>query len=151
MRLISHVLATWVLMISFTSFAAGSGVSAVDARWIKAMKAGDADAVAECYAKDAILWAAGAPVANGADQIRATYKHVFGSFIVHDAALTEISSETIGSKSVAWGTYQLTLAPKAGGATVNVTGRYTVVARQEHGVWVYAVDHASDDPSQPPN
>jgi uncharacterized protein (TIGR02246 family) len=150
MRLLSRVLAGCFLLVTISSFAAGSGVSAVDVEWIKAMKSGDAAAAAKCYSKDAVLWVAGAPVAKGAEEIRAAYEGLFSHYVIKDASLTEIGSETIGNRSIAWGTYQMGIVPKAGGLAVSTTGRYTVVAQRQHGGWVYTVDHASDDPSQSP-
>jgi ketosteroid isomerase-like protein len=137
-----------VLFMSANSvFAAGSGVSAADAAWIKAMKAGDVAAVTGCYASDALVWVTGATLAKGTKEIRAGYEGYFAAYTVKDAVVTEMGSETVGNKSVGWGSYNLTLLPKAGGAAVNETGRYTEVAKRVGGKWVYTVDHASDDPA----
>jgi hypothetical protein len=39
------------------------------------------------------------------------------------------------------------LQPKSGGAPFTMTGRSTVVAKQEGGKWVYVLDHASLHPA----
>ncbi len=129
------------------SFAAPSGVSTVDTAWVKAMKAGEVAAAVKCYANNAVVWVSGAPLATGSKEIRAAYEGYFAAYTVKDAEIKEIGSETIGNKSVAWGTYQLTVVPKAGGNPVTATGRYTEVAKRVGATWVYTVDHASDDPA----
>jgi uncharacterized protein (TIGR02246 family) len=129
---------------------AGSGTSAVDAAWVKAVKAGDVEAATACYADDAVAWFPGGPVAKGRDAIREAYKQFLGSVTIQDATLTELGSKTIGSDSVAWGSFTMTSVPKSGGKPVVETGRYTEVARKVKGKWVYIVDHASDDPPPAP-
>ena len=53
-----------------------------------------------------------------------------------------------GTRNVAtgWGTFSLTLTPKAGGTPATLTGRYTMVVERRGGKWVYVVDHASAEP-----
>ncbi|MEP6637053.1 MAG: hypothetical protein ABJB97_10035 [Acidobacteriota bacterium] len=51
---------------------------------------------------------------------------------------------------VAWGEYSLTLTPEAGGTPITSTGRFSEIARKEGGKWVYAVDHASPNPTAAP-
>ena len=142
--------AAFLLVSAASSYASGSGVATVDAAWIRAMKSGDVAAVANCYDKDAISWLTGAPIAKGSVEIRAAYNRYLDAYSVKDVSMTEVGSETVGNKSVAWGTYRFTTAPKAGGAAVTATGRYTEIAKRVGGKWVYIVDHASDDPTAPP-
>ena len=126
---------------------AASGVSEVDAAWLKAMKAGDAEAASNCYASDALLWVKGAPLTRGSKEILDAYKGFLAAYTVVDGAIDELGSETIGDKSVAWGTYRLVMIPKAGGKKVSDIGRYTEVAVKNSDRWVYTVDHASGDPA----
>ena len=132
------------------SFAAG-GVAAVDAAWVKAVKAGDVEAATACYADDAIAWFPGGPVAKGKDAIRDGYKQFLGNVTIQDATLNELGSKTIGGDSVSWGSFTMTTVPKSGGKPVVESGRYTEVARKVKGKWVYIVDHASDDPPPAPS
>lgn len=140
------------LMLMYTTFsiASSSGVSTVDAAWVKAMKSGDVAAAVRCYANDAVVWVTGARLAKGTKEIRAAYEGYFSAYTVNDVSVSEIGSETIGNKSVAWGTYQLTVTSKVGGTPSTVTGRYTEIAKRAGKGWVYTVDHASDDPAPPP-
>ncbi|MEO8747107.1 MAG: nuclear transport factor 2 family protein [Rhodanobacter sp.] len=144
------ITAVFLLVFASSSYASESGVATVDAVWIKAMKSGDVAAVVNCYDKNAISWLTGAPIAKGSVETRAAYKRFLAAYSVKGVSITEAGSETVGNKSVAWGTYRFTTALKAGGAPVTSTGRYTEIAKRVGGKWVYIVDHASDDPTSPP-
>lgn len=146
-KLIRIVVGASLLASTVSVSFAKSGVAAVDVAWVKAMKAGDVSAVVNCYANDALLWTGGAPLAKGASEIRAQYEGMFAAFTIKDASLIEVGSKSVGDESVSWGRFVLSLAPKAGGATMTATGRYTVVAKRIGGKWVYTVDHASNDPT----
>lgn len=139
-----------LLISAVSSFAADTGVSIVDAAWVKAMKAGDVAAVVACYADDAVAWIPGAPLMKGAKEIRAGFQGYFAAYTVQDASVTEMGSESIGDKSVGWGSFKITTVPKAGGPPLTEVGRYTEVAKRVGGKWVYIVDHASDDPAPSP-
>jgi uncharacterized protein (TIGR02246 family) len=137
------------LVVTVRSHAAESGAQIVDAAWIAAVKANDIDAVMKCYAPDAIMWLPNAPTARGAKAIRASYEGLLSANTVKDASLSEVTYRTLGKASVAWGKFSLTLAPKAGGDPVVMTGRFTEVAERRAGRWVYVVDHASAEPAPP--
>ncbi len=126
-----------------------SGSQAVDEAWKKAILANDLDAVVACYAPDAVFWGPGDPEAKGAKAIRENYAGVLRDNTVKDAKLSDTHYRTFGKTSVGWGRYSLTLAPKAGGAPVTMTGRFSNVAEERNGKWVYISDHASADPPPP--
>ena len=134
------------LIAAVPSSAAESGAQIVDARWLAAMKANDVEAVMKCYAGDAVVWLPNAPSARGANEIRATYEGLLSANTVKDATLADVTYKTVGKLSIAWGRFSLTLAPKAGGDPVVMTGRFTEVAERRGNTWVYIVDHASADP-----
>ena len=127
--------------------AADMGAQAVDAAWVKAMKANNLDAVMQCYAPNAVAWLPGMREARGAQAIRAAYQGLLSANTVKDAALVDTKYKTTGNMSVGWGKYSITLIPKAGGAPVVMTGRYNEVAERRAGKWVYIVDHASAEPT----
>ena len=145
-RFVRAVLGGLLLASVISVAAAESGASFVDAAWIKAMKAGDVSAVVECYASDAVFWGNGAPLAKGTKEIRSSYEEYLSAYTVKDASLIEMGNETVGDKSFAWGRFVITIAPKAGGASITTSGRYTVMAKRIAGKWVYTLDHASADP-----
>jgi len=126
------------------------GIQGTDARWEKAMRAGDASAAAACYANDALLWFPGDAEAKGKDAIQKLYAGFFDAYKVVDVALTEPGSQTSGDLSAGWGHYMLKLQPKKGGDPVVLKGRYTAAAKKIGGQWVYVADHASAEPEPTP-
>ena len=127
--------------------AAEMGARAVDAAWVKAMRANDLNAVMKCYASDAVAWLPGMREARGERAIRAAYQSLLSANTVKDAALSDTKYKATGNMSVGWGQYSITLVPKAGGHPTVMTGRYNDVAERRAGTWVYIVDHASAEPT----
>jgi len=146
-KLVSVAVVLVAASFGFPGYAASKGVPAVDAAWMKATKAGDVDAATKCYAADAVAWFPGGPMAKGTQQIHDAYKDWFSSTVIQDVKMTQLGVKTVGDESVGWGTYTVTSAPNAGGASTTQSGRYTEVAKKIDGNWVYVVDHASDDPA----
>ena len=142
------------LILSALGFAsaaqAADGAEALDQAWMKAMKAGDAAAVAACYASDAVLWLPGAPEAKGAKAILDEYTGLLGANTVTEVSLTDGHYETSQNMSYGWGHFTMTLTPKAGGAPTTMAGRYVDVAKKVGGKWKYVADHASTNPPPAP-
>ena len=138
-----------LILAATPSGAAESGAQSVDARWLAAVQANDVDAIMKCYAGDAIMWLPNAPMARGANEIRAAYAGLLSENTVKEAALKDVTYKTAGKLSLAWGRFSLTLVPKAGGEPLVLTGRFTEVAERRGNTWVYIVDHASADPAPP--
>jgi uncharacterized protein (TIGR02246 family) len=139
-----------VLALSPLAVYAQEGIQAVDAQWLKAIKANSVEALVACYASDAVMWMPNAPEARGTKAIRDVYTGMLSQFTVKDASLANAVSQTSGDLSTGWGNFTLTLQPKAGGAVVVEKGRFTAVAKKIGGKWLYAADHASDDPPPAP-
>jgi uncharacterized protein (TIGR02246 family) len=139
-----------LFLFTFAAHAAApeqsSGAQAVDEAWRKAMSANDLDAVVACYSKDAVLWLAGAMEAKGREAIRKAFALVLNANTVTEVTFANTHYETAANLSVGWGDYSIALVPKAGGNPVVLSGRFTVVAKQEDGKWVYIIDHASPRP-----
>ena len=112
-----------------------------------AFKSGNADAVAACYAEDAIIWFPGGSMAKGRTAIRDGFAHFLGGMTVKDAVLTTIDEVAMGDTRTAWGTYVITVVDKATKAETVQSGRFTDVSKKIDGRWVYIVDHPSDDPA----
>ena len=118
--------------------------------WKPAFTAGDADAVAACYAEDAVLWLPGAPMMRGRDAIRAGYADFFSHFTVKSMVITEAGHTRAGDEAASWGSFRLVTVSRADGKETIEVGRYTDVSRRIDGQWRYVVDHASDDPPAAP-
>lgn len=141
------------LLFSFLCFgvvaAAPDGAEGVDEAWRKAITGNDLNAVVSVYADDAVMWLPDAPEAKGREAIRKSYAGLLAANTVTGATLTNTHYESSGSLSVGWGNFTLTLSPKAGGDSVTLSGRFSVIAKKDGGKWVYVVDHASADPAPP--
>ena len=123
-----------------------SGAESLDAAWTKAMKTNDGEAVAACYASDAVLWLPDMPEARGAKAIHDAYAHLLAEMTVENVTLSNVSYQTSGDLSTGWGHGTLTLRPKKGGDAVVMQLRFIDVAKRVDGRWLYVADHASTEP-----
>jgi uncharacterized protein (TIGR02246 family) len=142
------ILAVSLLACSLPCFA--GGVQSVEAAWLKAIQANDAEALAKLYADDAVAWFPNEKEARGRAAILAEYQGLLGANTVTAASLSDTSHHTMGKASVGWGHFSLTLQPKAGGAPMVMAGRFTDVAELRGGHWRYVADHASAEPAAMP-
>ncbi len=140
------LLATSLALATPAALAADAPTSAGDC-FEPAFKAGDADAVAACYAQDAIIWFPGGPMAKGRAAIRDGFAGYFEHVAIKDASLDEMGQEALGDTRVTWGTYTFTFVDKDTQAVSVQTGRYTDIQKLIGGAWLYTVDHPSDDPA----
>ena len=144
------ILALLFSSVSFaTAWAAPAGVQAVDEAWRKAITANDLDGIMAVYAADAVMWLPDAPEAKGHEAIRKSFAALLAANTVTAVTFANTHYHTSGDLSVGWGDFTLSLSPKAGGNPVTMSGRFSVIARNENGKWVYVVDHASAQPPSP--
>lgn len=126
--------------------AAEPGQSAGDC-FVAAFKAGNADAVAACYAEDALMWFPGGPLATGRAAIRDGFAQYLAGVTVKDVELKELGRHATSDTVAAWGTYAFRTVDKATQAETLHRGRFTDVQKKIDGRWLYIVDHPSDDPA----
>jgi uncharacterized protein (TIGR02246 family) len=137
---------TCVLAMSASPLMAAPPESS-QACWQPAFEAGDADAVAQCYAPDAVMWLPGAPMMKGREAIRTGYADFFAASTIKSARLNELGKVSHGNEASSWGTFTVVTVSKKDGKEATESGRYTDVSRRINGRWQYLVDHASDDPA----
>jgi uncharacterized protein (TIGR02246 family) len=126
------------------------GGKIVDDAWVKAVTAGDVEAVVALYAPDAVLYAPDSMEARGTAAIRALYTEMLAANTVSNPSFNT-TYQTSGDLSTGWGTVTLTFTPKAGGAPQTMTVRVTAVTRKINAKWLYVADHASVPlPAGPP-
>ena len=77
----------WVLLTAVTPAYAQDGAKGVDEAWIRAVKAGDVDAVVALYAPDAVLYPPDALEMHGTAEIRASYTEMLGAMTINEAAI----------------------------------------------------------------
>ena len=139
-----------VLALVALPLRAADAPASASACWQPAFIAGDADAVAQCYAPDAVLWLPGAPTMRGRAAIRAGYAGFFAETRIKSAKLVEMGRFAHGNEICSWGSFTLVSVSRKDGKEFTERGRYTDVSRKVDGRWVYLVDHASDDPPAAP-
>jgi uncharacterized protein (TIGR02246 family) len=145
MRTTNLLVAACVLAVSVSPLLARSPDSA-QACWQPGFEKGDADAVARCYATDAVAWLPGSPMMKGREAIRAGYADFFAQSTIKAVTLNELGKVSHGNEASSWGTFSLVLVSRKDGKESTEVGRYTDVSRRIDGHWQYVVDHASDDP-----
>lgn len=114
--------------------------------FVAGFESGNADAVAACYAEDAIIWFPGGSMARGRAAIREGFAHYLASVTVKDVELTPMGHEAMGDTRIAWGTYVIRTVDKSTQVETVQRGRFTDVQKKVDGRWLYTVDHPSDDP-----
>lgn len=137
-------------LLSTPLFAADPGAQALDNAFVKAVKAGDIEAVVALYAPDAMLYPPGEMAAKGRDAIRAVWGGFLSANTVTECRLYETGYRTSGDTSIGWGRFSMTMQPKAGGSPLTLEGRFSDVAVKKDGKWLYVVDHASAPLPPPP-
>lgn len=140
------------LLLCGVALAAGVAVAAEPAAsagdcFHAGFKAGDADAVAACYAEDAVMWFPGGPMAKGRAAIRDGFAGYFANVTIKGIELSPMGEEAMGDTKVSWGTYAISTVDKATQVESVERGRFTEVSKKIDGRWLYTVDHPSDDPA----
>lgn len=139
-----------VLAVLSLPLVAAEKPDSVTACWQPAFMAGDADAVAQCYAPDAVFWLPGTPTMRGRAAIRAGYAGFFAGTRVKSIKLVEMGKFAHGNEVAAWGSFTAVYVSKKDGKESIEHGRYTDVSSKVDGHWMYLVDHASDEPPAVP-
>lgn len=132
-----------IALIAAATPAADSGLAALDKAWTKAVLANDAAAVAELYARDAVFYPPDSMEARGREAIRKGYQAFFAEMKVTDVKFLSAKYETHGDTSIGWGHFLLRMTPKSGADPLVMEGRFSEVARNIDGKWLYVHDHAS--------
>ncbi|GAA4867964.1 nuclear transport factor 2 family protein [Luteimonas vadosa] len=117
--------------------------------FLTAFKAGDAEAVAACYAEDAVMWFPGGPMVKGREAIRDGFAGYLATVEIKDVRLDGMGQESMGDTRVAWGTYEIHFVDKATQVESVDRGRFVDVQKKIDGRWLYTVDHPSSEPAAP--
>jgi uncharacterized protein (TIGR02246 family) len=133
---------TCLVCFSPVSFATESP-QALQEAFMAALKANNAQGLAECYTSDAVNFPVGSLVGTGPESVMESWGVFFAAYKVIDASLSESHLEVHGDTAVAWGLFIILAQPAEGGDAVEMKGRYMDVARNVDGAWLYVADHAS--------
>lgn len=124
-----------------------AAVLAVDSAFAAAVRAGDAAAIANSYAQDAVLMPEGHAPIQGRAAIEQFFSGMLKGYTV-DAELGMDELDGRGDLAYARGHYQMNLTPKAAGAPrpPAMRGKYLeILRRQSDGTWLYTVDMFSSN------
>ncbi len=139
------------LMAAYAAPAAANGSpEALQAVFMAALRASDAQGLANCYTSDAVNFPVDALIGKGPESVAASWTRFFAAFTVIEATLSEQHMETHGDTAIAWGIFTIRSEPAEGGEIVEMQGRYMDVARNFGGRWLYVADHVSLPLPQPP-
>ncbi len=111
--------------------------------FLAALRTNDIDGLTACYTVDATNFAIDSMSGTGHDSVRASWGGFFEAFTVTAAELSDGHMEVSGDLAAAWGLFTITAVPTGGGEAVVFKGRYTDVAKNFDGNWLYVADHAS--------
>ena len=80
-------------------------------------------------------------MARGEKAIRSVYEGLLSANTVMDVGLSEVVYKTMGATSLAWGKFSLIAGREVPACKPAVmTGRFTEIAEQRGGRWLYTVD-----------
>ncbi len=131
-------------------------IHAVDAVWVKAFNAGDADTVAAQYDEQAVLLPPGARAAHGRAAIRECFAKMMSEAAKEGLAFS-LGAKPAGGARGDWGWSSGTYVLKDKTGKVIDTGKYLSVSKKKGGKWLYVRDTwnsdgppASKEPAAPP-
>jgi len=116
----------------------------LDARFIAAFNAGDADAFAATYwqSPDVVSFLPDAMEARGWEAVSAAAHAMVTGLAGAQLELIEMHEMVAGEYVLGWGLWRMTM-PGPEGEPVVMEGRYSDVKAERDGKWVYILDHAS--------
>ena len=100
-------------------------------KFMKSVREGDADDIAELYAEDGKVFPPNSEIVTGEDAIESFWKTTLETFGVKDAKLEVLETEQEGDYGYEVGRYWLL---GAAGQTIT-QGKYVVVWKKEDGKW----------------
>jgi ketosteroid isomerase-like protein len=129
---------------------ANESPEALQEAFMAGARANDADAIADCYSADAVSYDIGTRVLHGPDAVRESWAGFFSQFRIIAIDLENTHMEKRDDLAVAWGEFTLQAEPLGGGEPMLMQGRFTDVAENFNGHWLYTMDHASLPLPPPP-
>lgn len=144
MRIVTSILACLIAVLAAISpLHAQESPQALRDAFVAAVKAGDAEELAQLYAPDAVTYPIGAMTASGQEGIRQDWEIFLSASTVQDLVITQQGGEILGDTAVAWGLWTMTILPEQGGDPFTMEARFMDVSKKVDGKWRYVADHAS--------
>jgi uncharacterized protein (TIGR02246 family) len=122
-----------------------AAIRKADREWSEAVERKDLDKTISFYADDAAVLPFNAPKAEGRENIRQLWSHLFQSPGFHlRFAPVKISVARSGDMAYEIGTFELTMNASNGTPAVS-QGKYVVVWRNRNGAWKAVADAFNTD------
>lgn len=144
--LVSSVLGLAVVLACAPSVdkdAAEQTIRDIDARWVQAIAAGDADAIAALYADDAYMLVPNQVRIAGREGIKSTWADMLSANMALTFTPNRIEIADAGDMAYEVGTYNLAMDGPDG--RVQDNGKYVVVWMSEEGEWHVVADIFNSD------
>jgi len=130
-----------------------SDVAKVHKLWdeyIDCMHTGDFERWMSLWIEDGIQMAPDAPRRVGAEQIREAMQPGFDLFIMSNTIINTEEVRILGDQAYSHGTYTYDMAPKEGGETMFISGKFLdILEKQVDGSWKIAIDcHNYNQPAE---
>jgi uncharacterized protein (TIGR02246 family) len=106
-------------------------IDAVNARFIEAVRRGDAAGIAACYADDAAILPPGSEMVRGREGIEAFWRAFIAIGVAAELRTKTLELEGDGDRAAEVATYMMVAE---NGGTVDV-GKYIVLWRRQDGEW----------------
>ena len=137
-RIVVAALSAVVWGLSASTLRAGTeGVEQLNAAFLKALQAGDIEAVMRLYADDAVLFPPGEKAARGLEEIRFKWNSVLNANKISEPVFDDVRYLTSANVSAGWGNLSMRLEPKSGKEPSTIRGRFSTIARKKDGKWHY--------------
>jgi uncharacterized protein (TIGR02246 family) len=105
-----------------------AGFEAMRSAFEATYNASDAQGVANLFAENCVVLPPDAPILYGRDAVREYYQNWFDQFEAN-AEIDADEARVRGDVGVGFGTYKVTLKPKAGGDPMVIEGKYLNVSK----------------------
>ncbi len=102
---------------------------------------GDMERWISLWIVDGIRMPPNEPRSVGLEQIRESLEPVFELFDFEEFTINPDEVRILGDQAYSHGLYRTSMTPKAGGDTIEVSGKFlTILAKQADGSWKIAID-----------
>jgi uncharacterized protein (TIGR02246 family) len=110
---------------------------------------GDFESWMTLWIEDGIQMAPDAPPRIGKEQIRTAMQPSFDLFDMRKMVIHTAEIRILGDTAYSHGTYTFEMTPKAGGETMQLSGKFLdILAKQANGSWKIAIDcHNYNEPA----
>ena len=125
-------------------------IEAINQRDVQFALAGDTASMMSQWTDDFVLLQPAGPILRGRSTIAEAFRGVQTSVEILEFVLDIQEVKLLGDHALQWGTYRYSLRPRAGGETVQTSGKLMrILQRQSDGSWKMHRTISTIDPPTP--